>query len=83
MVLPEKFLEELEALLGEEQKAFLLEMEKEPQRGVRLNPLKCTEETLRRSLPFALAPSPFSPLSFYAEKGERFGALPAFYVVWY
>ena len=52
-------------------------MEKEPQRGVRLNPLKCTEETLRRSLPFALAPSPFSPLSFYAEKGERFGALPA------
>lgn len=77
MVLPEKFLEELEALLGEEQKAFLLEMEKEPRRGVRLNPLKCTEETLRRSLPFALAPSPFSPLSFYAEKGERFGALPA------
>ena len=77
MVLPEKFLEELEALLGEEQKAFLLEMEKEPRRGVRLNPLKCTEETLRRSLPFALSPTPFSPLSFYAEKGERFGALPA------
>ena len=40
MVLPEKFLEELEALLGEEQKAFLLEMEKEPQRGVRLKPIK-------------------------------------------
>lgn len=77
MHLPEKFCENMKELLGAEWQAFLACLEEPPLRGLRLNPLKCDEKTLRESLPFAITPSPFSPLSFYGEAGERVGALPA------
>lgn len=77
MELPIAFLKEMKQLLGEEYEAFLQCAEKPHVRGVRLNPLKCVEEVLRASLPFALTPSPFSALSFYAEGEERVGSLPA------
>lgn len=78
MELPKEFCHAMEALLGEEAEAFF-ESYKEPyRRGLRRNPLKCGEEDLKKSLPFPLTPTPFSPLSFYFQEGEeKVGRLPA------
>lgn len=77
MELPGKFCEAMQAMLGSEWEDFLACYAAPVCRGVRLNPLKCSEAALRGSLPFPLRPSPFSPLSFYVEGEERFGPLPA------
>lgn len=77
MELPQDFLNRMEAQLGDEYPAFLAGYERPALRGVRLNPLKCSEETLRASLPFALGEQAFSNRSFYAEYGEGFGRLAA------
>lgn len=77
MELPEKFCEAMKGMLGPEWEACRQSLSRPPLRGVRLNPLKCGEAVLRASLPFAITPSPFSPLSFYGGAGERLGALPA------
>lgn len=70
--LPQKYLENMEALLGEEYRAFLASLEEEPKRGIRVNPLKMTAQELGAFLP--LEPSPFSPLSFYV--GQKVGQMP-------
>ena len=77
MGLPSLFLARMQALLGAEYPAFLACYDAPPSRGVRLNPLKCTEGILRASLPFALEPTPFSPLCFHAQGGDRPHTLPA------
>lgn len=76
MQLPVLFCERMKMMLKEEYAPFLAEYQKPHLRGIRLNPLKCTMETLRESLPFSISPSPFSPLSCYAPE-EKVGALPA------
>ena len=65
MNLPEAFLARMRTLLGEEYKSYLATMEEQPLRGIRLNTLKCTAETLAASFPFALQRAPFSPCSYY------------------
>ncbi len=77
MDLPQAYLRQMQELLGEEYPAFLACYEQPAFRGVRLNPLKCTQETLAASLSVSLSPAPFSPLSFYAAGLERPGSLPA------
>lgn len=77
MELPKEFLSRMKAQLGAEYPRFLAGYEQPAYRGVRLNPLKCTEDTLRASLPFGLRLSGFSPMSFYADYEEGFGTLPA------
>lgn len=78
MELPVSFQNAMKSLLGEEYPAFLQSYESPARRGLRRNPLKCSEEKLRESLPFSLEPTPFSPLSFYFESGEeKMGYLPA------
>lgn len=77
MQLPEEFLTRMKAQLGEEYSAFLACYEQPAFRGVRLNPLKCDDRTLRVSLPFELETSPFSHLSYYAGYDQGFGRLPA------
>lgn len=66
-------------MLGGEYEAFRAEYEKPHRRGVRLNTLKCDAETLARTLPFPLAPSPFSPLSYYAPEAVRMASLPLYH----
>lgn len=84
--LPQQFLKRMCSLLGPEYAAFLDCYEKPHFRGIRLNPLKCSLETLEQGLDFPLKPSPFSPLSFYIpQETEKLGFLPfhhggAFYV---
>ncbi|HIU31802.1 MAG TPA: RsmF rRNA methyltransferase first C-terminal domain-containing protein [Candidatus Caccousia avistercoris] len=75
--LPAAFLTRMKELLGEEYGDFLAAYEKPPLRGIRLNPLKCTEEKLRAAFPFPLKPAPFSPLSFcFPQEGGRVGTMP-------
>ena len=66
-------------MLGGEYEAFRAEYEKPHRRGVRLNTLKCDAETLARTLPFPLAPTPFSPLSYYAPEAVRMASLPLYH----
>ena len=78
MELPAAFQRAMEALLGEEYPAYLACLEQPPRRGLRRNPLKCSQPQLEAALPFALEPTPFSPLSFSFEAGEeKVGRLPA------
>lgn len=77
MNLPQRFLERMKAQLGGEYEEFLASFDRPAFRGLRRNPLKCEEAVLRKSLPFSLSPTPFSPLSFYGEAEERVGVLPA------
>ena len=84
--LPADFLDRMHTLLQNDFDEFLLAMQKPPHRGIRRNPLKCSEETLKKSLPFAITPSPFSPDGFLIpDTVEKIGSLPlhhagAFYV---
>lgn len=75
--LPGPFLARMEALLGQSYPSFAEAYSRPPFRGVRRNPLKCTEETLLRSLPMGLTPTPFAPTAYYADWAEGFGRLPA------
>ncbi len=77
MELPEIFLQRMKEILGGDYKAYLDSLKRPAFRGVRLNPLKCGEETLRKSVPYRLSPTPFSKLCFYAEGPARPGGLPA------
>lgn len=86
ITLPQAFNDRMKESLGGEYEAFLACYEQPHLRGLRLNTLKCGEETLRHALPFPMTPAPFSPLSYYVpETAERLGSLPlhhagAFYV---
>lgn len=77
MELPAVFLLRMKELLQEEISEFLQCYEQPGQRGLRLNPLKCSAEILQRCIPFALSPSPFSSLAYVMEGGEGIGRLPA------
>lgn len=77
ILLPDDFKKRMKQMLREEYGAFLAAYEKPRFRGIRLNPLKCTEPVLRGALPFAAEPAPFSPLSFYIPAdAEKIGFLP-------
>lgn len=75
--LPKKYLYRMKKILGSDFEDFLECCNKPHYRGIRINPLKCREEVLKRNLPFSLLASPFSPLSYYIPNNtERVGALP-------
>ncbi len=74
--LPEKFCERMKVLLGDEYEDFIREYDKIPFKGVRVNVLKCTAEKLSGLLNTELQPSPFSPLSFYADPNKKLGNHP-------
>ena len=78
MELPAAFLQAMERLLGTEYPAFLQSYQQPPRRGLRRNPLKCSQPQLEAALPFALEPTAFSPLSYAFAAGEEgVGRLPA------
>ncbi len=84
--LPPEFQKRMQRMLGDADASFQDCWSRPAFRGIRRNPLKCGEETLKASFPFSLRPSPFSPLGFYLpENAEGIGRLPlhhagAFYV---
>lgn len=77
MELPREFCKKMEEMLGNEYGAFLACYQQSALRGVRLNPLKCDFDLLRKSVPYELAPSPFSPLCYAARGEDRPGPMPA------
>lgn len=60
-----EFLTRMQSLLGGEFDDFLRCYEGEHFRGLRVNTLKCGNETLRALLPYDLSPTPFCPNGFY------------------
>ena len=77
MNLPTEFLERMKLMLGDEYEKFIECYDEPALRGIRLNTLKCDIETLKKSIPFDIAPSPFSQLSYYVKADDKFGDLPA------
>ena len=74
MNLPEAFLRRMAQFPSVNMEEFLACYEAPPRRGLRRNPLKCSEEILTQGLHMKLEPSPFSPLSSYLpEDAEGIG----------
>lgn len=79
ITLPNEFIVRMKAMLKDEEEAeeFLACYHQPHFRGVRLNPLKCTKQTLKAALPFPITPAPFSPLSYdIPADSEKIGTLP-------
>lgn len=74
--LPDKFMEKMKELLGDEYDAFLKSYEEDRALGLRLNPLKAdTQEFLTHS-PFLLEPVPWASEGFYYKAEQRPGKHP-------
>lgn len=74
---PMAFLNRMNLLLGDEYSTFLEYLQQPSVRGIRLNPLKCDEKTLKSTLGFSLTASKFSKFSFQIpEDANKPGAIP-------
>ena len=75
-MLPEKFLERMQNMLGEEYPAFLESLSGKRYRALRLNPLKTKIQEGKEKLPFTLSPVPWTKNGFYYEEEEQPGKHP-------
>lgn len=75
-MLPEKFLERMQNMLGEEYPAFLESLSGKRYRALRINPLKTEIQEGKEKLPFVLSPVPWTKNGFYYEEGEQPGKHP-------
>lgn len=75
-MIPEKFLERMRGLLGEEYGAFEAALHTPAVRALRVNTGKTNSEKLIPLLPFSVSPLPFTADAFYAPD-DKVGALPA------
>ena len=65
--LPEQFVDRMRQQLGDELPAFLRALEEKPLRGIRLNPLKKTEEALKYAGEGRI---PWEPDGYYLAAGS-------------
>ena len=75
-MLPEKFLERMQNMLGEEYPAFLESLSGKRYRALRLNPLKTRIQEGKEKLPFALSPVPWNKKRFLLRRGGAAGKAP-------
>lgn len=75
-MLPEKFLERMQNMLGEEYPPFLESLSGKRYRALRLNPLKTRIQEGKEKLPFTLSPVPWTKNGFYYEEEEQPGKHP-------
>lgn len=75
-MLPEKFLERMQNMLGEEYPAFLESLSGKRYRALRINPLKTKIQEGKEKLPFVLSPVPWTKNGFYYEEEEQPGKHP-------
>lgn len=75
-MLPEKFLERMQNMLGEEYPAFLESLSGKRYRALRFNPLKTRIQEGKEKLPFTLSPVPWTKNGFYYEEEEQPGKHP-------
>jgi NOL1/NOP2/sun family putative RNA methylase len=71
-MLPQEFLNRMQAQLQEEYPAYLQSMERPRAVALRINPLK----GFAGELPFALEPVPWEPMGYYYDAGQRPGLHP-------
>lgn len=71
MKLPVPFLNEIQALLGDETDAFLKSYEADRHLGLRVNRLKIEVEDFLKISPFKLKPIPWTTDGFYYEEEDR------------
>ena len=75
-MLQKSFTDRMKTLLGNEYDAFIIAMENEPVRGLRLNKIKCGEgDTLSRDK-FTLEKIPYVDNGFILHEGEGIGLTP-------
>lgn len=75
-MLPEKFLERMQNMLGEEYPAFLESLSGKRYRALRINPLKAEIQEGKEKLPFVLSPVLWTKNGFYYEEEEQPGKHP-------
>lgn len=73
-MLPEKFAQRMESLLQDEYQSFVDSLEREPEKGLRVNTLKISKEDFLAICPFSLSTTPFSPYGYVLADGEKAGA---------
>lgn len=84
--LPAAFCARMQALLGEDYEAFIASYDREPQRGLRVNTLKCDVPTLLCALGGNdLRPIPYTDVGYYMDRADIGGNHPmhhagAFYI---
>lgn len=76
MDLPKEFLKRMQNLLGEEFDEFIASYQQPKTYGLRLNPLKCSNDFSEKDLPFTLTPVVWAKEGFYAALEERPGKHP-------
>ena len=77
MELPVEYKNRMKQMLGDEYEEFIKSYDEAPVKGIRWNPLKCSLGTLKKSLPFSIEDTKFSPYIFKPEAYDRPGNLPA------
>ncbi len=84
--LPAAFCARMQALLGDEYEAFLASYDREPQRGLRINTLKCSVPALLSALDGEdMRPIPYTDVGYYLDRADIGGNHPmhhagAFYI---
>jgi NOL1/NOP2/sun family putative RNA methylase len=74
--LPDKFVEKMKGLLGNESDAFLKSYEEDRALGLRINPLKTEPGEFVRQSPFISEPVSWASEGFYYQAGQRPGKHP-------
>lgn len=75
-MLPQEFLNRMEALLKEEYSAFLESYEDENRHSLRINPLKCSGNTDKQTMPFGLTQVPWEENGYYYDSDAKPGKHP-------
>lgn len=75
-MLPERFTERMQQMLGEDYPKFLQSYDREAYHSLRVNTLKGDRETFLRQAQFSLTPVAWEPNGFYYDKDDRPGRHP-------
>ena len=75
-MLPQKFTERMQDMLGEEYPAFLESYKEDRIQGLRVNTLKGTAADFLTRAPFSLEPIPWSQSGFYYDSASQPGKHP-------
>ena len=69
--LPEKFLQEMQTLLGSEYEAFLASYDNDHYRGIRCNTLKVTPDVFEKKVPFVSGKVSWTENGYYTNEEEQ------------
>lgn len=67
--LPQEFFDNMKAVLGGDYDDYIALLDNEPYRGLRVNTLKCDDDTLKRLLDIEMTKTPFCEHGYYISNG--------------